>query len=108
MNASLTIQPARRISTRQALRAAPAPAGLSCPDRARRQRAARRRHRIAAAALLTLLVLFGGLRAAALLLPSGGGHHATAARDAVGLFAPSAAEGRRNRARAGGARPEPD
>lgn len=71
MNASLTIQPARRISTRQALRAAPPRPVYQAPDRARRQRAARRRHRIAAAALLALLALFGGLRAAALLLPSG-------------------------------------
>ena len=52
MNASLTIQPARRISTRQALRAAPPRPVYQAPDRARRQRAARRRHRVAAAALL--------------------------------------------------------
>ena len=75
MNASLTIQPARRISTRQALRAAPTRPVYQAPDRARRQRAARRRHRVAAAALLALLAFFGGLRAAA------------------GLFAPSAAGG---------------
>ena len=96
MNASLTIQPARRISTRQALRAAPPRPVYQAPDRARRQRAARRRHRIAAAALLALLALlalFGGLRAAALLLPSGADTMHTAARDAAGLFAPSAAEG---------------
>ena len=67
MNASLTIQPARRISTRQALRAAPPRPVYQAPDRARRQRAARRRHRVAAAALLALLAFFGGLRAAALL-----------------------------------------
>lgn len=73
MNASLTIQPARRISTRQALRAAPPRPVYHAPDRARRQRAARRRHRVAAAALLALLAFFGGLR------------------DAAGLFAPSAA-----------------
>ena len=73
MNASLTIQPARRISTRQALRAAPPRPVYQAPDRARRQRAARRRHRVAAAALLALLAFFGGLR------------------DAAGLFAPSAA-----------------
>lgn len=42
MNASLTIQPARRISTRQALRAAPPRPVYQAPDRARRQRAARR------------------------------------------------------------------
>lgn len=75
MNASLTIQPARRISTRQALRAAPPRPVYQAPDRARRQRAARRRHRVAAAALLALLAFFGGLR------------------DAAGLFAPSAAGG---------------
>lgn len=75
MNASLTIQPARRISTRQALRAAPPRPVYQAPDRARRQRAARRQHRIAAAALLALLAFFGGLR------------------DAAGLFAPSAAGG---------------
>lgn len=75
MNASLTIQPARRISTRQALRAAPPRPVYHAPDRARRQRAARRRHRVAAAALLALLAFFGGLR------------------DAAGLFAPSAAGG---------------
>ena len=75
MNASLTIQPARRISTRQALRAAPPRPVYQAPDRARRQRAARRRHRVAVAALLALLAFFGGLR------------------DAAGLFAPSAAGG---------------
>lgn len=75
MNASLTIQPARRISTRQALRAALPRPVYQAPDRARRQRAARRRHRVAAAALLALLAFFGGLR------------------DAAGLFAPSAAGG---------------
>ena len=75
MNASLTIQPARRISTRQALRAAPPRPVYQAPDRARRQRAARRQHRVAAAALLALLAFFGGLR------------------DAAGLFAPSAAGG---------------
>ena len=75
MNASLTIQPARRISTRQALRAAPPRPIYQAPDRARRQRAARRQHRVAAAALLALLAFFGGLR------------------DAAGLFAPSAAGG---------------
>lgn len=75
MNASLTIQPARRISTRQALRAAPPRPVYQAPDRARRQRASRRRHRVAAAALLALLAFFGGLR------------------DAAGLFAPSAAGG---------------
>lgn len=75
MNASLTIQPARRISTRQALRAAPPRPVYHAPDRARRQRAARRRHRVAVAALLALLAFFGGLR------------------DAAGLFAPSAAGG---------------
>lgn len=75
MNASLTIQPARRISTRQALRAAPPRPVYQAPNRARRQRAARRRHRVAAAALLALLAFFGGLR------------------DAAGLFAPSAAGG---------------
>ena len=75
MNASLTIQPARRISTRQALRAAPPRPVYQAPDRARRQRAARRRHRVAVAALLALLAFFGGLR------------------DAAGLFAPSAARG---------------
>ena len=75
MNASLTIQPARRISTRQALRAAPPRPVYQAPDRARRQSAARRRHRVAAAALLALLAFFGGLR------------------DAAGLFAPSAAGG---------------
>lgn len=75
MNASLTIQPARRISTRQALRVAPPRPVYQAPDRARRQRAARRRHRVAAAALLALLAFFGGLR------------------DAAGLFAPSAAGG---------------
>ena len=75
MNASLTIQPARRISTRQALRAAPPRPVYQAPDRARRQRAARRQHRVAAAALLALLTFFGGLR------------------DAAGLFAPSAAGG---------------
>lgn len=75
MNASLTIQPARRISTQQALRAAPPRPVYQAPDRARRQRAARRRHRVAAAALLALLAFFGGLR------------------DAAGLFAPSAAGG---------------
>ena len=75
MNASLTIQHARRISTRQALRAAPPRPVYQAPDRARRQRAARRRHRVAAAALLALLAFFGGLR------------------DAAGLFAPSAAGG---------------
>ena len=75
MNASLTIQPARRISTRRALRAAPPRPVYQAPDRARRQRAARRRHRVAAAALLALLAFFGGLR------------------DAAGLFAPSAAGG---------------
>ena len=75
MNASLTIQPARRISTRQALRAAPPRPVYHAPDRARRQSAARRRHRVAAAALLALLAFFGGLR------------------DAAGLFAPSAAGG---------------
>ena len=75
MNASLTIQPARRISTRQALRAAPPRPVYQAPDRARRQRAARRRYRVAAAALLALLAFFGGLR------------------DAAGLFAPSAAGG---------------
>ena len=75
MNASLTIQPARRISTRQALRAAPPRPVYQAPDRARRQRAARRRHRVTAAALLALLAFFGGLR------------------DAAGLFAPSAAGG---------------
>ncbi|MDY5096145.1 MAG: C39 family peptidase [Oscillospiraceae bacterium] len=75
MNASLTIQPARRISTRQALRAALPRPVYHAPDRARRQRAARRRHRVAAAALLALLAFFGGLR------------------DAAGLFAPSAAGG---------------
>ena len=47
----------------------------------------------AAAALLALLVLFGGLRAVALLLPSGADATHTAARDAAGLFAPSAAGG---------------
>lgn len=93
MNASLTIQPARRISTRQALRAAPPRPVYHAPDRARRQRAARRRHRVAAAALLALLAFFGGLRAAALLLPSGADAMHTAARDAAGLFAPSAAGG---------------
>lgn len=93
MNASLTIQPARRISTRQALRAAPPRPVYQAPDRARRQRAARRRHRVAAAALLALLAFFGGLRAAALLLPSGADAMHTAARDAAGLFAPSAAGG---------------
>lgn len=75
MNASLTIQPARRISTRQALRAAPPRPVYQAPDRARRQRAARRQYRVAAAALLALLAFFGGLR------------------DAAGLFAPSAAGG---------------
>lgn len=75
MNASLTIQPARRISTRQALCAAPPRPVYHAPDRARRQRAARRQHRVAAAALLALLAFFGGLR------------------DAAGLFAPSAAGG---------------
>ena len=75
MNASLTIQPARRISTRRALRAAPPRPVYQAPARARRQRAARRRHRVAAAALLALLAFFGGLR------------------DAAGLFAPSAAGG---------------
>ena len=75
MNASLTIQPARRISTRQALRAAAPRPVYQAPNRARRQRAARRRHRVAAAALLALLAFFGGLR------------------DAAGLFAPSAAGG---------------
>ena len=75
MNASLTIQPARRISTRQALRAALPRPVYQAPDRARRQIAARRRHRVAAAALLALLAFFGGLR------------------DAAGLFAPSAAGG---------------
>ena len=75
MNASLTIQPARRISTRQALRAAPPRPVYHAPNRARRQRAARRQHRVAAAALLALLAFFGGLR------------------DAAGLFAPSAAGG---------------
>lgn len=75
MNASLTIQPARRISTRQALRAALPRPVYQAPDRARRQRAARRQHRVAAAALLALLAFFGGLR------------------DAAGLFAPSAAGG---------------
>ena len=75
MNASLTIQPARRISTRQALRAALPRPVYQAPDRARRQKAARRRHRVAAAALLALLAFFGGLR------------------DAAGLFAPSAAGG---------------
>ena len=75
MNASLTIQPARRISTRQALRAALPRPVYQAPNRARRQRAARRRHRVAAAALLALLAFFGGLR------------------DAAGLFAPSAAGG---------------
>lgn len=90
MNASLTIQPARRISTRQALRAALPRPVYQAPDRARRQRAARRRHRVAAAALLALLAFFGGLR------------------DAAGLFAPSAAGGAGEIARAGGARPEPD
>ena len=75
MNASLTIQPARRISTRQALRAALPRPVYQAPDRARRQRAARRRHRVAAAARLALLAFFGGLR------------------DAAGLFAPSAAGG---------------
>ena len=75
MNASLTIQPARRISTRQALRAAPPRPVYQAPDRARRQRAARRQHRVAAAALRALLAFFGGLR------------------DAAGLFAPSAAGG---------------
>lgn len=75
MNASLTIQPARRISTRQALRAAPPRPVYQAPDRARRQRAARRQHRVAAAALLALLAFFGGLR------------------DAARLFAPSAAGG---------------
>ena len=75
MNASLTIQPARRISTRQALRAAPPRPVYQAPDRARRQRAARRQQRVAAAALLALLAFFGGLR------------------DAAGLFAPSAAGG---------------
>lgn len=75
MNASLTIQPARRISTRQALRTAPPRPVYHAPDRARRQRAARRQHRVAAAALLALLAFFGGLR------------------DAAGLFAPSAAGG---------------
>ena len=57
MNASLTIQPARRISTRQALRAAPPRPVYQAPDRARRQRAARRRHRVAAAALLACTYL---------------------------------------------------
>ena len=75
MNASLTIQPARRISTRQALRAALPRPVYQAPDRARRQRAARRQHRVAVAALLALLAFFGGLR------------------DAAGLFAPSAAGG---------------
>ena len=75
MNASLTIQPARRISTRQALRAALPRPVYQAPDRARRQSAARRQHRVAAAALLALLAFFGGLR------------------DAAGLFAPSAAGG---------------
>ena len=72
MNASLTIQPARRISTRQALRAAPPRPVYQAPDRARRQRAARRRHRVAAAALLARLAFFGGLRdAGAGMLPEG-------------------------------------
>ena len=91
MNASLTIQPARRISTRQAVRTQPPRPVYQAPGRARRQRAARRRHRIAAAALPALLVLFGGLRAASLLLPTELEVLHTAAQDAAILFPQSAA-----------------
>lgn len=94
MNASLTIQPARRISTRQAVRTQPPRPVYQAPGRAQRRRAARRRRRLMAAALLlAVLTFFGGLRAASLLLPSGLEVLHTAARDATGLFAPSAAGG---------------
>ena len=43
MNASLTIQPVRRISTRQAVRTQPPRPVYQAPGRAQRRRAARRR-----------------------------------------------------------------
>lgn len=92
MNASLTIQPARRISSRQAVRTQPPRPVYQAPGRAQRRRAARRRHRLMAAALLlAVLAFFSGLRAASLLLPSGLEVLHTAAQDAAGLFPQSAA-----------------
>ena len=92
MNASLTIQPARRISTRQAVRTQPPRPVYQAPGRAQRRRAARRRHRlIAAALLLAVLTFFGGLRAASLLLPSGLEVLNTAAQDSAVLVPKSAA-----------------
>ena len=92
MNASLTIQPVRRISTRQAVRTQPPRPVYQAPGRAQRRRAARRRRRLMAAALLlAVLTFFGGLRAASLLLPSGLEVLHTAAQDAAVLFPKSAA-----------------
>lgn len=92
MNASLTIQPARRISTRQAVRTQPPRPVYQAPGRAQRRRAARRRRRLMTAALLlAVLTFFGGLRAASLLLPSGLEVLHTAAQDAAVLFPQSAA-----------------
>lgn len=92
MNASLTIQPVRRISTRQAVRTQPPRPVYQAPGRAQRRRAARRRRRLMAAALLlAVLTFFGGLRAASLLLPSGLEVLHTAAQDAAVLFPQSAA-----------------
>lgn len=91
MNASLTIQPARRISTRQAVRTQPPRPVYQAPGRAQRRRAAQRRRRLMAAALLlAVLAFFGGLRAAS-LLPSGLEVLHTAAQDAAVLFPQSAA-----------------
>ena len=93
MNASLTIQPARRISSRQAVRTQPPRPIYQAPGRAQRRRAARRHRLMAAALLLAVLTFFDGLRAASLLLPSGLEVLRTAAQDAAGLFPQSAAGG---------------
>ena len=86
MNASLTMQPTRRITTRHALHAAPARPVYQAPGRAQRRRAARRRRvRAAAALLLTVLGFLGGLAAASLLLH-------TAVEDAADHFTRSTAE----------------